>query len=147
MQAQSYYSKIRVYQNSQGILMGYQFLESLNYVALNEVQSENYWLKEWRKWEAHGIISDNIPLWCWYLYPHVKPVDVAGSTCIKEWNSRCWIQLRLSWRNFPQLMMFLLGFFFCCCCQLLACWDGLIRILERKWTSWRVHLHLFYLYR
>ena len=42
MQAQSYYSKIRVYQNSQGILMGYQFLESLNYVALNEVQSENY---------------------------------------------------------------------------------------------------------
>ena len=112
MQAQSYYSKIRVYQNSQGILMGYQFLESLNYVALNEVQSENYWLKEWRKWEAHGIISDNIPLWCWYLYPHVKPVDVAGSTCIKEWNSRCWIQLRLSWRNFPHLMMFLLGFFF-----------------------------------
>ena len=49
MQAQSYYIKIRVYQNSQGILMGYQILESLNYVALNEVQSENYWLNEWRK--------------------------------------------------------------------------------------------------
>ena len=42
MQAQSYYIKIRVYQNSQGILMGYQLLELLNYVALNEVQSENY---------------------------------------------------------------------------------------------------------
>ena len=112
MQAQSYYIKIRVYQNSQGILMGYQILESLHYVALNEVQSENYWLNEWRKWEAHGITSDNIPLWCRYLYPCVKPVDMAGSTCIREWNPWCWIQLCLSWRSFPHLMMFLLCLFF-----------------------------------
>ena len=36
--------------------------------SLSAVLAENYWLNWWRRWEAHGTISDNIPKSClWFV--------------------------------------------------------------------------------
>lgn len=63
------------------IIIFMEILEPLHYVALCEVQAENYWLNGCRMWEAHGIISDNVPKSCLWFVIHSHTLGTRVGTC------------------------------------------------------------------
>ena len=79
-------------------------------------------------WENCDFLQWFFSLWYQYLCPCVKPVGMAGSTHIKEWNSGCWIRSCLSWRSFPHLMMLLL-------CVFDQLWGTLCWISHDSWKK------------
>lgn len=115
MQEQTYCVKIRVFQNPRGF--SWIFIKFWNHCIMLQSHS---WPKTWGLltcqgksfWENYDFLYWFFSLWHQYLCPCVKPVDMAGSTCIEEWNPRCWIPLRLSRRSVPHLMMLLTLLFF-----------------------------------